>query len=313
MTFRLVVAPLRGPGRSPVLPFACCVGSLLSVGRCGALAGDVSAFAEPSSWCAGALLNVAWCAVCASAAPNSWRIGGCAGCCGGRLTVFAVHAPLSTGRPYRCVSVCVRPRCPVPPRAVPAVHHTRYPAPPPPRTTAFTSPVTALQPLWNCPDRPPPPIPFKQSPAPGGGRLEGTGGRVLTNVTDPTTTTTAIRPATQRFGRLSRSLCSAGWLLDGPDTPFGRRSRALDPEPPRLTDEPGRGPVVFGVNLGGHKTNKEMRVTTALKRRHGLCRCRATTMGPQKAILLPAVQGRLTADRRPLIAILPPEPQGCSS
>ena len=35
VTFRLVVAPLRGPGRSPVLPFACCVGSLRSVGRCG--------------------------------------------------------------------------------------------------------------------------------------------------------------------------------------------------------------------------------------------------------------------------------------
>ena len=35
MTFRLVVAPFRGPGQSPVLPFACCVGSLLSVGRCG--------------------------------------------------------------------------------------------------------------------------------------------------------------------------------------------------------------------------------------------------------------------------------------
>ena len=35
VTFRLVVAPLRGPGRSPVLPFACCVGSLLSVGHCG--------------------------------------------------------------------------------------------------------------------------------------------------------------------------------------------------------------------------------------------------------------------------------------
>ena len=30
-----VVVPLRGPGQSPVLPFACCVGSLLSVGRCG--------------------------------------------------------------------------------------------------------------------------------------------------------------------------------------------------------------------------------------------------------------------------------------
>ena len=35
VTFRRVVAPLRGPGQSPVLPFACCVGSLLSVGRCG--------------------------------------------------------------------------------------------------------------------------------------------------------------------------------------------------------------------------------------------------------------------------------------
>ena len=35
VTFRWVVASLRGPGQSPVLPFACCVGSLLSVGRCG--------------------------------------------------------------------------------------------------------------------------------------------------------------------------------------------------------------------------------------------------------------------------------------
>ena len=35
VTFRLVVVSSRGPGRSPVLPFACCVGSLLSVGRCG--------------------------------------------------------------------------------------------------------------------------------------------------------------------------------------------------------------------------------------------------------------------------------------
>ena len=35
VTFRPVVVPLRGPGQSPVLPFACCVGSLLSVGRCG--------------------------------------------------------------------------------------------------------------------------------------------------------------------------------------------------------------------------------------------------------------------------------------
>ena len=35
VTFRRVVAPLRGPGQSPVLPFACCAGSLRSVGRCG--------------------------------------------------------------------------------------------------------------------------------------------------------------------------------------------------------------------------------------------------------------------------------------
>ena len=34
VTFRRVVVPLRGPGQSPVLPFACCVGSLRSVGRC---------------------------------------------------------------------------------------------------------------------------------------------------------------------------------------------------------------------------------------------------------------------------------------
>ena len=36
--------------------------------------GVVSAFAEPSAWCAGAVLVVAGCAVCASAAPSIWRI-----------------------------------------------------------------------------------------------------------------------------------------------------------------------------------------------------------------------------------------------
>ena len=35
VTFRRIVVPLRGPGQSPVRPFACCVGSLRSVGRCG--------------------------------------------------------------------------------------------------------------------------------------------------------------------------------------------------------------------------------------------------------------------------------------
>ena len=67
VTFRLVAVPLWGPGQSPVLPFACCVGLLLSVGV-------VSAFAAPSGWYAGAVLDVAWCAVCASVAPSSWRI-----------------------------------------------------------------------------------------------------------------------------------------------------------------------------------------------------------------------------------------------
>ena len=38
---------------------------------------------SPVVWCAGAVLDVAGCAVCASAAPNNWRIGGCAGCCRG--------------------------------------------------------------------------------------------------------------------------------------------------------------------------------------------------------------------------------------
>ena len=100
MTFRLVVAPLRGPGQSPVLPFACCVGSLLSVGRCG----------RCSCWCCfrvrGAQWLVCWgCAGCGMVCPlrvsgaqqlANW---GCAGCCRGRLTVFAVHTPPSSGRP----------------------------------------------------------------------------------------------------------------------------------------------------------------------------------------------------------------------
>ena len=50
----------------------CC---LLPAAAAGALAGVVSAFAEPSSWCVGAVLNVAGCAVCASVAPGSWRTG----------------------------------------------------------------------------------------------------------------------------------------------------------------------------------------------------------------------------------------------
>ena len=46
----------------------------LSAAAAGALAGVVSAFAEPSIWCVGTVLNVAWCALCVSAAPNNWCI-----------------------------------------------------------------------------------------------------------------------------------------------------------------------------------------------------------------------------------------------
>ena len=52
---------------------------------------------SPVVWCAGAVLDVAGCAVCASAAPNNWRIGGCAGCCRGRLTAFAAPPPPPVG------------------------------------------------------------------------------------------------------------------------------------------------------------------------------------------------------------------------
>ena len=81
----------------------------LSAAAAGAPAGVVSAFAEPSRWRTGAVLEVVGCAVCASAAPSSWRIGGCVGYCRGRLTVFAVHTPLSTGRPWPAsLCFCVR-------------------------------------------------------------------------------------------------------------------------------------------------------------------------------------------------------------
>ena len=50
VTFRLVVVSLRGPGRSPVLPFACCVGLLLSVGRCG----------RCSCWCCFRVRGAQW-------------------------------------------------------------------------------------------------------------------------------------------------------------------------------------------------------------------------------------------------------------
>ena len=75
VTFSLVVAPLQGLDSHPFFPSHVASGHcFLSAAAAGALAGVVSAFAEPSSWCVGAVLNVAWCAVYASTAPSNWRI-----------------------------------------------------------------------------------------------------------------------------------------------------------------------------------------------------------------------------------------------
>ena len=95
VTFRRGVAPLRGPGQSPGLPFACCVGSLRSVGRCG----------RCSRWCrfrvrGAPSLVCRGCAECAMDVPFARQrrpivgvLGVVLGVAGGRLTVFAAHTP----------------------------------------------------------------------------------------------------------------------------------------------------------------------------------------------------------------------------
>ena len=61
VTFCRVVVSLRGPGQSPVLPFACCVGSLRSVGRCG----------RCSRWCCFRVRGAQWLVCRGCAAPPS--------------------------------------------------------------------------------------------------------------------------------------------------------------------------------------------------------------------------------------------------
>ena len=85
VTFRRVAVPLRGPGQSPALPLACCVGLLRSDGRCG--------------------LCSLWCCF--------------------RVSVFAAHPPPHPGRPPaspRChvrdaqlLHLCAWCTCPPPP------------------------------------------------------------------------------------------------------------------------------------------------------------------------------------------------------
>ena len=85
VTLPRVAGFLRGPGRPPVRPFACCVGSLRS---------------------AAAAAGVPCGVVAASAGPDSWCTGGCAGCYEGS----------SDG--------CC---CPTPPRRLLVVHHMPHP------------------------------------------------------------------------------------------------------------------------------------------------------------------------------------------
>ena len=73
VTFRRVIVSLRGPGQSPVLPFACCVGSLCSVGRC----------SRCSCWCRFRVRGAHW-LVCRGCA-------GCGGMC--RLCVSGAQSP----------------------------------------------------------------------------------------------------------------------------------------------------------------------------------------------------------------------------
>ena len=68
VTVRRVVVSLRGPGQSPGLPFACCVGSLRSVGRCG----------RCSCGCRCRVGGAQW-SVC-------WGCAGCGGMCRLRVT-----------------------------------------------------------------------------------------------------------------------------------------------------------------------------------------------------------------------------------
>ena len=70
--------------------------------------------------------------VCASAAPSSWHTGVVL-VAAGVVCLFVFCCPHTSGRAIHnlphSVSMCMRPRCPAPPRVVPAVHHVRPPTP----------------------------------------------------------------------------------------------------------------------------------------------------------------------------------------
>ena len=89
VTFRRVVTPLRGPGQSPILPFACCVRSMRSVG-------SAAAACVPDG------------VVSTLAGPSGWRTGGCAGCCGGGLRSL-LPTPRFRGHKVRRVAASLQP------------------------------------------------------------------------------------------------------------------------------------------------------------------------------------------------------------
>ena len=116
-----VAVSLRGPGRSPVLPFACCVETLHFVGRCGRCFYWRRFRIRGAQW--SVCLGLCWLcagALCSLAVPSSWRTGGCAGGYGGHLTGFAAQCTSALRSSTTCFavfSVRVRPRCPTPPCA----------------------------------------------------------------------------------------------------------------------------------------------------------------------------------------------------
>ena len=76
---------LWGPGQSPVRPFACCVGSLHSVSRCG---------------------RCSFCGVVATVAgPSSWRTGGWCWCLRGSLCGFGCPLPSAFWSSTTCLAV----------------------------------------------------------------------------------------------------------------------------------------------------------------------------------------------------------------
>ena len=102
--------------------WGCC---FLSAAAASAPVSVASAFTEPSGWCAGAVLDVAWCAVCASVAPSSWRtevVLVVVGVVRPFLLSTYLHPQAVHNLPL-CVSLCVSPMSCALLRTGPAVAH----------------------------------------------------------------------------------------------------------------------------------------------------------------------------------------------